>query len=514
MRWIYQQQIALDNMGKSPLSCLLGIVPMILAVMSAAFAQVESVTQTDDGFVVTRMSAVQTLPCVEEALQNLLERRAVSGVEELDVEAFSLFDDSICGIGKTFDFRDCSPDTLLVYAGNEYLVTLEPVPCAAPELIQALAVWNTRTLEFEAGLLLAAAMDALQMLVDEPGKRLLLVMPARDAEGVTELVEFSGWKQGDIVLDYAESAAELQECLAERQADAAGLLPVQPIRLGDAEAIRGIPQLEGISAFSHSDELVRRLDIDTWQLKAFPVEPAALPDWVESWCEEMDVVSWSSPVWVPQKNRLFVPVRPHCWRVAEHRDGVTVWLDWRLYTGPGDSWAVVAGDFMYHGSSDCSRMLAMDKWGTVCGLESLRVLHQRPLEVMMRVECAAETLRNHRDATRILIRQLGFAAEALPESIQPGDLPNVEVTLPPLMAATDAVSFPVKLKATRNDIVRLTVRVNGESLPQPSPGLRSGQEGLDVIDIPLEKGENRVEVMAADASGLISRPVRFRIIRR
>ena len=132
----------------------------------------------------------------------------------------------------------------------------------------------------------------------------------------------------------------------------------------------------------------------------------------------------------------------------------------------------------------------------------------------MRVECAAETLRNHRDATRLLIRRLGFAADTMPMRLQPGDLPVVAVTLPHLMAESDAVSFPVKLKATRNDIVRLTVRVNGESLPQPSPKLRPGQEEMMAVDVPLNLGENRVEVVVTDAAGFISQPVRFRIIRR
>lgn len=222
----------------------------MLTGMPIIATETESLTHTEGGFVVIRMPADSALPCVEEALQNLLDRRAEAGVEEVDVEAFSLFDDRICGIGKAFEFRDCSPDTQLVFAGNEYLVTLSAVPGVAPEEVQALAVWNTRTLAFEGGLLVAAASDGMQLMVDEPGKRLLMTLPARDAEEVTELVEFSGWKQGDIVLDYAESAAELQECLAERQADAAALLPVQPIRLGDAEAIRRIPQLEGIAAFS------------------------------------------------------------------------------------------------------------------------------------------------------------------------------------------------------------------------------------------------------------------------
>ena len=494
--------------------CRIVFFSVMLAGMPCNAAEMETISHDGDGFVIIRTSPEQALPCVEEALQNLLARRAEAEVEELDVEAFSLFDDRICGIGKAFEFRDCSPDTRLVFAGNEYLVTLGTVLGGAPEAVQALAVWNTRTLAFEGGLLVAAAEDGIRLMVDEPGKRLLMSLPARDAEGITELVEFSGWKQGNIVLDYAESAAELQECLAERHADASALLPVQPIRLGDTEAIRRIPQLEGISAFSRSDELLRRLDMDCWQLKAAPDAPAELPDWVESWCEEQDIVPWSEPVWLPQKNRLFVPVRPHCWRVAERQAGVTQWLDFRLYTGPADSWAVVAGNFMYHGSPECSQMLVMDKWGAVCGMEPLRVLHQRPLEVMMRVECAAETLRNHRDATRLLIRRLGFAADTMPMRLQPGDLPVVAVTLPHLMAESDAVSFPVKLKATRNDIVRLTVRVNGESLPQLSPKLRPGQEEMMAVDVPLNLGENRVEVVVADAAGFISQPVRFRIIRR
>lgn len=504
-------------MNTVPFSWMLRVAPVILGGLSAFAAADERPPAVVAGDDYVRFCTVTEpyAPCIDEALRNLLDRRVSGGGKELDVEAYSLFDNRMCGIVKVGDFRDCSPEVQLVYAGDEYLVTMETLACALPAEVLAVTVWNTRTLAFEGGLLLTASAKDLRLYVNEAERFLVLAIPSGEEEGLTELVEFSGWEQGDVVLDYAETEAELEECLKERRVPAERLCPVKPVYLGDADAVRQIPQLAGLAAsFCRGEELLHRLDLNSWQLKPAPVAPVPLPDWAEQWCAEEDIFPWDTPVWLPQKNWLCVPVYPHCWLVAEYADGVAVRKDYRIYTGHGDSWAVVAGDFMYHGSPDCSRMLGVDRWGRICGAEPLRVLYQRPLEVMMRVKCPPETLRNHRDASRLLIRKLGFTPDTLPVHIHPGELPAVTVSMPPLFAAADDLSFSLRVQAGLRGVVRLPVSVNGDIMPQPTLNIRSGCEELLQIDVPLEQGENWVEIGVNDAAGFSSQPVRFRIIRQ
>lgn len=221
------------------------------------------------------------------------------------------------------------------------------------------------------------------------------------------------------------------------------------------------------------------------------------------------------PVWVPERLWLLRPESDHHYSIMQQVNINTERKIAELYVDRKRGFAVVLPNGHYAGSPGCEELLGIREGDTTVGLSALAPWRYRPVEVLETLGDARKAdLDALREATRQRLEEWGFDPNNMPTEPALGDLPVVEVTLPPLVCPEPKAHLTLTLKARKNDLTRLILRANGEETPVSVEPISAGQEKELSLDIPLKKGQTWVELTAADAEGLRSDTTRFRVLYR
>ena len=245
---------------------------------------------------------------------------------------------------------------------------------------------------------------------------------------------------------------------------------------------------------------------------------------VQSWQGEWGSTPWvkhaRNPIWMADKQWLFLPVRRNYWEVYEIKDfSAASSKKFSIYTGSGSSWAIVLPDGRYSGTPRCERLFFIkDNSSDETPHAPYAILKNRPGEVLEELGGNEEDIAALKETTKRWLSRQGINEENLPEQpkIQQ-DYPVVHTPTLPLRTTDNAVSFTATIySGTKKATTELEVRVNGAIVPQKANNdmmILPGKEAKVPVTIPLQTGQNMITITPIDSMGLREHSRQFRVIK-
>lgn len=245
---------------------------------------------------------------------------------------------------------------------------------------------------------------------------------------------------------------------------------------------------------------------------------------VQSWQGEWGSTPWiqhtSNPIWMADKQWLFLPVRKNYWEVYEIKDFSAPSLKkFSIFTGSGSSWAIVLPDGRYSGSPGCERLFFLkDNAPDSAVHKPYAMLKNRPGEVLEALGGNQDDIVALKETTKRWLTRQGINEENLPPRPERGnDFPLVFTPKLPLRTTDNEISFDATIfSGKKKATTELEVRVNGAIVPQESNNnmlILPGERATVPVTIPLQAGQNMITVTPIDSMGLREDSRQFRIIR-
>lgn len=225
------------------------------------------------------------------------------------------------------------------------------------------------------------------------------------------------------------------------------------------------------------------------------------------------------PVWLPDKKRLCLPMKDHCWEVYELADPTTpTEKKFTIYTGTDSAWVIVLPDGRYAGTPGCETLLyADDGENGHHGVQAWVPWRNRPAEVLEAIGGNTDDIAALRATTKRWLARKGMNVDNMPQEPAINDFPRAKAEKTPLMPSSDMLEFDVTLTAAaKKALTTLEVRADGAIIPQEwsnSLLIAPGQQQTVRVKIPLRAGQNNIELTPIDSMALAGEPIRFRAVR-
>lgn len=187
---------------------------------------------------------------------------------------------------------------------------------------------------------------------------------------------------------------------------------------------------------------------------------------------------------------------------------------YNVITDGAGRYALVLPDGRYAGTPGCEQFLTYHSGGKSAGMRSFAPWLNRPGEVLEALGGDVRTAKVLKATTARWLAKLGVAPEDPMPCIE--DMAVVGVPLPDLWTNDSTLRLTANVEAKGMEIVGLEVKVNGNRLEdsEPSIHMAAGDTGSAEISLPLEHGQNWIEVTPRDGKGREGIGTRFRVLRR
>lgn len=244
---------------------------------------------------------------------------------------------------------------------------------------------------------------------------------------------------------------------------------------------------------------------------------------VQSWKGVWGKTPWAParpmPVWLPDKKRLCLPMKNHCWDVYELTNPTTpTEKKFTIYTGADSAWVIVLPDGRYAGTPGCETLLyAANGENGHHGVQAWVPWRNRPAEVLEAIGGNTDDIAALRATTKRWLARKGMNVDNMPQEPTINDFPRAKAEKKPLMPNSDILEFNVTLTAAgKKALTALEVRVDGAYIPQEWENtllIPRGQSQTMRVKIPLRIGQNNIELTPIDSTALEGERVSFRAVR-
>lgn len=219
--------------------------------------------------------------------------------------------------------------------------------------------------------------------------------------------------------------------------------------------------------------------------------------------------------WDEKTRRLAIPLEENFFEVYKlDADTAEPVHCYNVITDGAGQYALVLPDGRYAGTPGCEQFLTYHSGGQSAGMRPFAPWLNRPGEVLEALGGDARTAEVLKATTARWLAKLGIASGAPMPQI--GDMAVASVTLPNLWTADATLRLPVQVEARGMAVDGLEVKVNGNRLKdaEPSMSVPAGSTAGVELSLPLEHGQNWIEVTPRDAGGRAGLGTRFRVLRR
>lgn len=245
---------------------------------------------------------------------------------------------------------------------------------------------------------------------------------------------------------------------------------------------------------------------------------------VQSWQGQWGSTPWiqhtPNPIWMADKQWLFLPVRRNYWEVYEIKDfSAASAKKFSIFTGSDASWAIVLLDGRYSGSPGCERLFFLKENSPgETPHTPYAVLYNRPGEVLEALGGKADDIEALKETTKRWLTRQGKNAENLPaQPKERQDYPIVRIHPLPLRTSNSEITFNADvISGQKKATTELEVRVNGAIVTQEANNnmmILPGERAQVSVTIPLQSGQNMITITPIDSMGLGEDRHQFRIIR-
>ncbi len=240
---------------------------------------------------------------------------------------------------------------------------------------------------------------------------------------------------------------------------------------------------------------------------------------VKSWNGQWSEGSETRPVWLADKQWLFIPVAENSWKIyhiEEGEGGIRCSLLSYLFLHSGHQYAFVLPNGHYAGTPGCESFLYAREDDAYTDLGVLAPWRNRPAEVAAALGGSQETCEMLAAATSRWLTKLGYKPRADGDiGAEPNisSLPVAQVEAPAVKAEGSTCSFTLRLKAMATP-ARAEIRVNG-ALVEETDEVPAGDCAEITQKVELALGTNWVEVTPytyRDKVRVIGDTKRFRTI--
>lgn len=219
--------------------------------------------------------------------------------------------------------------------------------------------------------------------------------------------------------------------------------------------------------------------------------------------------------WDEQTRRLAIPLEENFYEVYELDAGTAKPAHrYNVITGGAGQYALALPDGRYAGTPSCEQFLTYHSGGQSASMKAFAPWLNRPGEVLEALGGDKRTSEVLKATTARWLAKLGIAAdEPMPN---PADLAEVKVPLPDLWTENSTLNLNATVEAKGMDVAGLEIMVNGNRLQdlEPSIFVKAGCSGAVQLALPLEHGQNWVEIVPRDGRGMEGIGTRFRVLRR
>ena len=219
--------------------------------------------------------------------------------------------------------------------------------------------------------------------------------------------------------------------------------------------------------------------------------------------------------WDEKTRRLAIPLEENFFEVYKlDADTAEPVHCYNVITDGAGQYALVLPDGRYAGTPGCEQFLTYHTGGQSAGMRPFAPWLNRPGEVLEALGGDARTAGVLKATTARWLAKLGIASGAPMPQI--GDMAVASVTLPNLWTDDATLRLPVQVEAKGLAVDGLEVKVNGNRLKDAEPpiSVSAGSSAGVELSLPLEHGQNWIEVTPRDAGGREGLGTRFRVLRR
>lgn len=219
--------------------------------------------------------------------------------------------------------------------------------------------------------------------------------------------------------------------------------------------------------------------------------------------------------WDENTRHLAIPLEENFYEVYKlDADTAEPTLCYHVITNGARQFALVLPDGRYAGTPGCEQYLVYHSEGKSADMRSFAPWLNRPGEVLEALGGDARTSEVLKATTTRWLAKLGINPDAPMPRI--GDMAVASVPLPNLWTDESTLRISAKVEAKGTEVVGLEVKANGSRLKdvEPSIHLAAGESGEAELALPLEHGQNWIEVTPRDSKGREGIGTRFRVLRR
>lgn len=213
------------------------------------------------------------------------------------------------------------------------------------------------------------------------------------------------------------------------------------------------------------------------------------------------------PVYLPELHLVCLPVNGTKWslyRLDEKTLETTHVCDAILRNA--NEFAFILPDGRYAGSPGCEGFLTYTRNGRTVGMAPFAPWLNRPADVVRALSGNEQAAAILAATTERWLKKLGRGAGDDMPSID--SLPAVSLQIPPLWTESESLRLSLE-SAGAVPAAAYAVSVNGAELPKLAAGGTATP-----LELPLEPGQNWVEVTPETASGVQGDTVKFRVLRK
>lgn len=213
------------------------------------------------------------------------------------------------------------------------------------------------------------------------------------------------------------------------------------------------------------------------------------------------------PVYLPELHLVCLPVDGTKWslyRLDEKTLETTHVCDAILRNA--NEFAFILPDGRYAGSPGCESFLAYTQNGRTVGMVPFAPWLNRPADVVRALSGNEQAAAILAATTERWLKKLGHGAGNDMPTID--SLPEVSLQIPPLWTEAESLSLTLE-SGGAVPAAAYAVRVNGAELPKLAAG-----QAATTLELPLEPGQNWVEVTPETAAGVQGDTVKFRVLRK
>ena len=241
---------------------------------------------------------------------------------------------------------------------------------------------------------------------------------------------------------------------------------------------------------------------------------------IQSWRGAWSVAeeNYPVPVWLAERQWLCIPVEKHGWEVYELNDfRQPAQKKFDIYVGGRESWAIMLPNGHYAGSPGCESLFTRYTNGEEANMQALALWRNRPAEVLEVLGGNEDDIEALKATTKRWLAKKGFNMDAMPPEPEHAEFAKVEVGEQELMHKTNTVTFPVQITAgAKKAMTALQVRVNGAEIRQAWSDtllVTPGSTETVHVSIPLESGQNMIELAPIDSTGIEGVATTFRMVK-